>query len=73
LVKGKPLFYCGQDIRLKNNNDFKDFYEGQVRKGKPRIKALVATMGKLAEIMYHCLKFNEPYQYQSSNKLKPKG
>jgi transposase len=56
---------CFTAIRLKYNNDFKDFYEGQVRKGKPRIKALVATMGKLAEIIYHCLKFNEPYQHQS--------
>jgi transposase len=64
---------CLTATRIKNNNDFKDFYEGQVRKGKPRIKALVATMGKLAEIMYHCLKFNEPYQYQSSCNIKPKG
>jgi transposase len=64
---------CFTAVRLKNNNDFKDFYEGQVRKGKPRIKALVATMGKLAEIMYHCLKFNEPYQYQSSCNIKPEG
>jgi len=64
---------CFTAIRLKDNNDFKDFYEGQVRKSKPRIKALVATMGKLAEIMYHCLKFNEPYQYQSSCNIKPEG
>lgn len=64
---------CFTIIRLKNKNDFKDFYERQIKKGKPRIKALVATMGKLAEIMYHCLKFNEPYQYQSLRKMKPKG
>jgi hypothetical protein len=30
-------------------------------------------MGKLAEIMYHYLKFNEPYQYQSLKKWNPKG
>jgi predicted component of type VI protein secretion system len=59
-------------IDSKSSNDFKDYYEKQVQKGKPRIKALVATMGKLAEIIYHCLKFNEPYQYQSSNHLDTK-
>jgi hypothetical protein len=64
---------CFTAVRSKSNNDFKDFYEAQVRKGKPRIKALVATMGKLAEIMYHCLKFNEPYQYQSSCNIKLEG
>ncbi len=45
-------------------NDFKDYYLRQVARGKPRIKALVSTMGKLAEIIYHCLKVSEPYQYQ---------
>jgi len=28
------------------------------------MKALVSTMGKLAEIIYHCLKTGELYQYQ---------
>ena len=46
------------------NNDFKDYYLRQVTRGKVRIKALVSTMGKLAEIIYHCLKAGEPYQYQ---------
>ncbi len=32
--------------------------------GKKKIKALVSTMGKLAEIIYHCLKTGEPYKYQ---------
>jgi transposase len=45
-------------------NDFRDYYLRQVAKGKPKMKAIVATMGKLAEIMYHCLKTREPYQYQ---------
>ncbi|MBA7628044.1 hypothetical protein ES703_35514 [subsurface metagenome] len=36
----------------------------QVAKGKVRIKALVSTMGKLAEIIYHCLRSGEPYEYQ---------
>ncbi len=47
-----------------SDNDFKDYYRHQVARGKPRIKALVSTMGKLAEIIYHCLKVGEPYQYQ---------
>ncbi len=46
------------------DNDFKDHYLRQVASGKPRMKALVSTMGKLAEIIYHCLKAGEPYQYQ---------
>jgi hypothetical protein len=28
------------------------------------MKALVATMGKLAEIIYHCLTRGERYEYQ---------
>ena len=45
-------------------NDLKDHYMRQVARGKPRLKALVSTMGKLAEIVYHCLKAGEPYHYQ---------
>jgi len=48
------------------DNDFRDFYLKQVGRGKPKIKALVSTMGKLAEIVYHCLKVGEPYQYQGN-------
>ena len=46
------------------DNDFKDYYLRQVARGKPRMKALVSTMGKLAEIIYHCLKAGELYHYQ---------
>ena len=46
------------------DNDFKDYYLRQVAWGKPRIKALVSTMGKLAEIICHCLKAGELCQYQ---------
>jgi len=45
------------------DNDYKDYYLRQVARGKPRLKALVSTMGKLAEIIYHCLRVGEPYQY----------
>ena len=45
-------------------SDFRDYYLRQVRQGKPKKKALVSTMGKLAEIIYHCLKTGEPYVYQ---------
>lgn len=47
-----------------SDNDFKDHYLRQVARGKPKLKALVSTMGKLAEIIYHCLKTAKPYQYQ---------
>ena len=46
------------------DNDFKDYYLRQVARGKPRLKAVVSTMGKLAEIIYHCLSTGELYQYQ---------
>ncbi len=47
------------------SNDFTDYYLRQVARGKPRLKAVVSTMGKLAEIIYHCLKAGELYQYQA--------
>ena len=46
------------------DNDFKDYYLRQVARGKPRLKAVVSTMGKLAEVIYHCLSTGEFYQYQ---------
>lgn len=45
-------------------NDFKDYYIRQVAQGKVKMKALFSTMGKMAEIIYHCLKNREPYKYQ---------
>ena len=51
------------------DNDFKDYYLRQVARGKPRLKALVSTMGKLAEIIYHCLKTNEPYEYRGKYRV----
>ena len=56
------VFRCIQD-RVPNN-DFRDYYLRQVKQGKPKMKAVVATMGKLAEIIYHCLQSGEPYRYQ---------
>jgi hypothetical protein len=44
-------------------NDFRDYYQRRITGGRPRIKALVDTMGKLAEVIYHCLKTREPYEY----------
>ena len=52
-----------------SDSDFKDYYYRQVARGKPRMKALVITMGKLAEIIYHCPKVGEPYQYQGKCRL----
>lgn len=50
------------------DNDFKDYYLRQVARGKPRMKALVSTMGKLAEIIFYCLKAQKPYRYQGKYK-----
>ena len=50
------------------DNDFKDYYLRQVARGKLRIKAVVSTMGKLAEIIYHCLHTRELYEYQGKYK-----
>lgn len=47
-----------------SHNDFKDYYLRQVAQGKPRFKAVVSTMGKLAEVIYHCLSTGESYVYQ---------
>ncbi len=47
-----------------HDNDSRDYYLRQVARGKLRIKALVGTMGKLAEIIYHCLTAGESYHYQ---------
>jgi transposase len=56
---------CLGCIRSRSrNNDFRDYYLRQVSRGKPRKKALVSTMGKLTEIIFHCLKTGEPYVYQ---------
>lgn len=60
---------CFGCVRTRvRDNDFKDYYLRQVARGKPRIKALVSTMGKLAEIIYHCLEVGERYQYQRKYK-----
>ncbi len=57
-----------------SDNDFKDYYLRNVAKGKPRKMALVNTMGKLAEIIFHCLKAGELYRYHgtysSENKIQ---
>ena len=46
------------------DNDLKDYYLRQVARGKPKLKAVVSTMGKLAEVIYHCLNTGEFYSYQ---------
>ncbi len=51
-----------------SDNDFKDYYLRQLARGKPKLKALFCTMGKLAEIIYHCLSAGEKYQYQGEYK-----
>lgn len=55
------------------DNDFRDHYQRQVASGKPKLKAIVSTMGKLAELIYHCLKANETYQYQRKYRAPSRG
>jgi transposase len=62
------VFRCIQD-RMPNN-DFRDYYRHQVKQGKPKMKAIVATMGKLVEIVYHCLQNGELYRYQGRYKAR---
>ena len=50
------------------NNDFKDYYERQISHNKIWIQAMANTSGKMAEIMYHCLKTGVKYQYQGKYK-----
>lgn len=46
------------------DNDLRDYYQRRVRRGRPKKKSLMATAGKLAELVYHCLQVGEPYLYQ---------
>lgn len=63
----KALFYvvlgCIR-FRIAGDNDFRDYYLRQIKRGKPKMKAIVSTMGKMAEIIYHCLHTKELYKYQ---------
>jgi transposase len=48
-----------------SENDFRDYYLRQTQiSGKPKLKAIVSTMGKLVEIIYHCLIKGELYEYR---------
>jgi transposase len=51
-------------VKRTPDNDFRDYYLRKVSKGKPKISAIVATMGKLTELIYHCLKTGQTYQYK---------
>jgi len=47
-------------------NIFRDYYQMKVNKGMKGKPAIVATMGKVCEIIYHCLKEGEVYIYKSA-------
>ena len=49
-------------------NDFRDYCEKQLSQNKIWIKAITSTTGKMVEIMYHCLKTGEKYEYQGKYK-----
>ncbi len=71
---GRVLFQiCWGSVRTNaSDNDFRNSYFRQVVRGKVRIKALVSIMGKLTEIIYHCLKAGELYQYQGKYRVTAK-
>jgi len=50
-------------------NIFRDYYHMKVNKGMKGKPAIVATMGKACEIMYHCLKEGEVYIYKPTEVL----
>lgn len=41
---------------------FSLYYQRKVERGMPKKRAIVASMGKLAEVIYHCLKKGEEYE-----------
>jgi hypothetical protein len=49
-------------------NDFRDYYERQLNHGKMPRKAMASTCGKMAEIIFHCLKSGEKYNYMGKYK-----
>lgn len=62
------LVCLGAIRKVSRENDFRDYYSRHLSRGKPKIQVLVSTMGKLAEIVYHCLKTGETYQCQGRYK-----
>lgn len=73
--EGRRILFLACLVCIKTctrENDFKDYYLRQLALGKARMKALVATMGKLAEIIYHCLNAGEAYQYKGTYKVRIK-
>ncbi len=46
-------------------NDFRDYYQSHVSRMKSKRSAVIATAGKLAEIIYNCLKKEINYEYQA--------
>lgn len=63
---GKKVLFQACKACLRKNvapNDFRDYYERQLKHNKVPFKAIASTCGKMAEIVYHCLKTGEKYQY----------
>jgi hypothetical protein len=53
------------------DNDFRDYYLRQLARSKPKLKAMVSTMGKLAELIYYCLSNGKYYEYQGKYRFSP--
>jgi transposase len=66
---GRRVLYqacMGMVAKSAPPTDFRDTYQRQVDNGKKRKRALVAIAGKLAEVIYHCLRTGQPYRYQGT-------
>ncbi len=51
-------------IANRGRNDFLEYYERELGKGKPKLRALYAAVGKLIDIIHFCLTNNRVYEYQ---------
>ncbi len=57
-------------LRYQDQSDFRDYYLVQLRKGRKKMQALVRSMSKMAEIMYHCLRDGEAYVYRGTYRTR---
>lgn len=55
------LFNC-VSVAIQHENIFQDYYQTKISQGKFRMTALVATMHKMARVIYAVWKNNRPFQ-----------
>lgn len=50
----------------KGDNPYKTLFERKVAEGRPWYKAMPFMCAALARHIYHCLKFNDPYDVEKA-------